>query len=145
MLGHTKKKKNVHLVVVRGQIYSNQLMLKVLLFRLLQNYLKICYTSVNNVCVLVCVFSKRGDLMIGLDSPSLRDCAEKQRVVMVTVKGEGGGCVCGVVLEVARWTLAGRLAGERAMRSVVLCHSCCSPSLCFPSLPVSRFALLLSS
>lgn len=25
---------------------------------------------------------------------------------MVTVKGEGGGCVCGVVLEVARWTLA---------------------------------------
>lgn len=63
---------------------------------------------------------------------------------MVTVKGEGGGCVCGVVLEVARWTLASRMAGEQAMRSVVLCHSCCSQSLCVPSLPVSRIALLLS-
>lgn len=95
----------------------------------------------NNVC-LCC---GRGYLMTGLDAPPLRDCAVKQRVAMVTVKGEGGGCVCVVVLEVARWTLAGRMAGEREMRSVVLCHSCCSPSLCCPSLPVSRIALMLSS
>lgn len=59
---------------------------------------------------------------------------------MVTVKGEGGGCVSGVVLEVAKWTLAGRMAGEQAMRSVVtkplffpscLPHilSCCHPEV----------------
>lgn len=40
----------------------------------------------------VCLPCKRGYLMIGWDSP-LRDCTGKQRVAMVTVKGEGGGCV----------------------------------------------------
>lgn len=98
------------------------------------------------MCACVCLLCRRVYLMIGWDRPPLRGCTGKQRVAMVTVKGEGGGCVCGVVLEVARWTLAGgRRRGERALRSGVLCHSCCSPSLCFPSLPVSRVALLLSS
>lgn len=81
--------------------------------------------------------------MIGRDCPPLRDCAGKQRVAMVTVKGEGGGCVCGVVLEVARWTLAGRMAGERAMRSVVLCHSCCSALPLSSRLPLRSLVVVL--
>lgn len=59
---------------------------------------------------------------------------------MVTVKGEGGGCVSGVLA--ARRTLAGRIAKEAVMRCAVLCHWLGSPRLRFPSLPVSRVALL---
>lgn len=63
------------------------------------------YYHSGSVCVLAsCVHSC---LMIGWAGPSWCRVG-KQRVAMVTVKGEGGGCVCGAVL-----FLKGRWQAER--------------------------------
>lgn len=80
--------------------------------------------------------------MIGVHSPSEKRCWQTKHH-HGNSQGEGEGCVSGVLA--VRWTLAGGIAREPAIRSEVLCHWLCLPSLCFPSLPVSRMALLSPS
>lgn len=106
-----------------------------------QKLLRTNEKSVNIVCVPVCLGKEV--ISWSVYTALLKNSAGKQSITMVTVKGEGEGCVSGVLA--ARWTLAGGLAREPAIRSEVLCHWLCSASLRFPSLPVSRMALLSPS